>query len=88
MSGGALPTTSYKISEKKEKTIESIPRKTVAIVKEQANQAILGHFGPFSGKWEFSQKTWLSQLWVLLVPQLHAKCHKKQTNKQTNKQSN
>ena len=44
--------------------------------------SILGHFGPFSDKWEFSLKTWLFQFWLLLVPQLYTK--KKKTNKRAN----
>ena len=47
------PRTSYKISEKPN---DPIPRKNVAVMDEQKNQGILGHFGLFSGKRTFSQK--------------------------------
>ena len=40
---------------------------------EQTKQGILGHFCQFSGKWEFSQKTWLPQYSVLMIRQVHVK---------------
>ena len=46
------PTTSYKILQK---TNEPIP-KNVAVMDEQTNQSIFGHFGQFSGKQEFLKK--------------------------------
>ena len=50
------------------------PDKSPAVTNKWTNWGILGFSGPFSGKREFSQKIWLHQLWVLMVPQLHAKC--------------
>ena len=36
-------------------------KQVLAVIDKQTNQGILGHFGQFSGKPKFSQKTWLPQ---------------------------
>ena len=51
--------------------------KSPVITEEHTNRAILGFFGPLSGKREFSQENWLCQFWVLMVTQLYAKYEKK-----------
>ena len=68
------PSTSCKIW--KNQRVNN-PDKNPAVTNKWTNWGILGFSGPFSGKREFSQKIWLRQLWVLMVPQLHAKCLKK-----------
>ena len=61
---------------KYKKTNEPILKKIAVVTDKHTNQAILALFGPLSGKQEFSQKIQLHQFWVLMVPQLHAKCQK------------
>ena len=62
------PSISYKIWDKFN---EPILLKNPAIIHEQINGTILGHFDPFSHNQEFSQILQLSQICVLMVHQLH-----------------